>query len=121
MVATASRLLAALAPALVAGALVAGCGGGEQTAPMPGGADADDTELLAGRDVWLSSCASCHGAAGRGGVGPKLSDGVVGERFPDAEDQVALVTDGSGTMPAMGGRLTPEQIAAVVRYTREVL
>jgi mono/diheme cytochrome c family protein len=43
------------------------------------------------------------------------------ERFPQVADQLELVREGRGTMPAWEGRLSPEQIAAVVRYTREVL
>jgi mono/diheme cytochrome c family protein len=121
VVAAGSKLLAVVAPALVAGAFVVGCGGGgDKTAPMPEGADADDAELLTGREVWIASCASCHGAAGQGGIGLKLA-GVVVERFPDLDDQIALVSNGSGTMPAMSTQLTPEEIDAVVRYTREVL
>ena len=45
------------------------------------------------------------------------------ERFPKEADQIALVTNGvSGTsMRAFGELLTPEEITAVVRYTRESL
>lgn len=50
-----------------------------------------------------------------------MDDGRVLERFPNADDQAALIRDGRGGMPAYAGRLTDEQIDAVVRYTREVL
>ena len=75
----------------------------------------------AGADLFAAQCAGCHGSDGQGGRGPRLYDGAVVARFPDVEDQVALVTDGRGGMPAFGGRLTPEQIREVVRYTREDL
>jgi mono/diheme cytochrome c family protein len=40
------------------------------------------------------------------------------EAFPDAADQVAVVTNGQGGMPDFGNDLTPEQIDAVVEFTR---
>jgi mono/diheme cytochrome c family protein len=67
------------------------------------------------------SCAGCHGGDGSGGIGPRLAGGRVVVAFPDAEDQIAVVTDGRGGMPAFGERLTPDEIAAVVEYTRTVL
>ena len=41
--------------------------------------------------------------------------------FPDANDQIAVVTKGRGSMPSFADSLTPEQIAAVVDYTRNDL
>jgi mono/diheme cytochrome c family protein len=43
------------------------------------------------------------------------------ERFPDPGDQVVVIADGRGGMPAFGGRYSAFEIRAVVRYTREVL
>jgi mono/diheme cytochrome c family protein len=70
-----------------------------------------------GQALFATNCASCHGARGQGGLGPQLA-GRVKQHFPDAADQVAFVTKGSGSMPAFGNSLTPEQIAAIVAYTR---
>jgi cytochrome c oxidase subunit 2 len=92
------------------------CGG---TAPEVG--EGADPALSEGRSVWVAQCASCHGAAGGGGRGPKLSDGQVLDRFPDVADQIDLVLNGRGAMPSYAGRLSDEQIESVVRYTREVL
>lgn len=50
-----------------------------------------------------------------------MDEGRVLDRFPDAADQEALIRDGRGGMPSYAGRLSDEQITAVVRYTREVL
>ena len=41
--------------------------------------------------------------------------------YPDPADQIAVVTNGRGGMPAFGDRLSAEEIAAVVEYTRTVL
>jgi mono/diheme cytochrome c family protein len=70
-----------------------------------------------GASVYAANCAGCHGADGGGGIGPQLAGRVV-DRFPDAADQIAVVTSGRGGMPAFKGRLTPEQIDQVVAYTR---
>ena len=73
------------------------------------------------RCSWSQRCASCHGNAGGGGSGPKLSDGKVVEAFPDPVDERQLILDGIGAMPAFVGQLSESQLEAVVRYTREVL
>lgn len=92
------------------------CGG-----VAPEVAEGSDQALFDGRTIWTGQCASCHGASGGGGRGPKLSDGRVLDRFPDAEEQASLVLDGRGGMPSFAGRLSEEEVGAVVRYTREIL
>jgi hypothetical protein len=71
--------------------------------------------------TYVSSCAGCHGAGGQGGLGPQLADGAVVAAFPDEADQVEVVAEGRGGMPGFGDRLSPEQVAAVVAFTREDL
>jgi mono/diheme cytochrome c family protein len=71
-----------------------------------------------GEPIYASSCATCHGSAAQGGTGPVLAGEVAGEYTVD--EQVALVTDGRGGMPAFGSRLSPEEIEAVVAYTRSL-
>ena len=73
-----------------------------------------------GQAIFATQCSSCHGADGGGGFGPTLA-GVVVKRYPDIADQIALVTNGSGSMPSFRDSLTPAQIAAVVAYTRTKL
>ena len=104
-----------------------------------------DPVLLEGQEVYASSCASCHGADGGGGVGRPLSAGEVLLTFPDPAEHIAWVQNGSppagtpygnpdrpggahissetsgGPMPAFGDLLTEEEILAVVRYEREIL
>lgn len=104
---------------LVAASLTA-CGGSSpevQTAPD----GTLDPQLVEGRDVYGSNCASCHGNSGGGGRGPALDDGRMVEEYPDVADQIDVVTNGKGGMPAFGEKLTPAEIEAVVAYTREVL
>jgi len=71
-----------------------------------------------GAQIFAASCASCHGADGGGGIGPRLAGGAAAKRFPDVGDQITFVTDGRGAMPAFGGELSPAQIRDVVEYTR---
>jgi mono/diheme cytochrome c family protein len=71
-----------------------------------------------GYDVYLDNCARCHGQDGEGAVGPKLAGGAVVSAFPDRADQVRLVEDGEGTMPAFKGDLGRAEIEEVVDYTR---
>ena len=70
-----------------------------------------------GQAIFATRCAACHGADGGGGFGPALA-GVVVQRYPNPIDQAAVVAKGRGAMPSFADSLTPEQIAAVVEYTR---
>lgn len=107
----------------------------------------DDPELVIGQEVYRN-CAGCHGAQGQGGTGRPLSDGDVLLTFPDIEDHIAWIEEGSdlvggagnpygdpdrpggqrisgsegyGQMAGWGGTLSAEEIRAVARYEREVL
>jgi len=107
--------------ALIAFVLVVGaCAGEPPEVPLGVDGEADDV-LVFGRSVYAASCANCHGADGQGGTGPELRNGHVAERYPDIEDEIAAVTNGSRGMPSFQVRLGEDEIEAVVRYTREVL
>ena len=81
---------------------------------------ADTKAATTGKEVFTANCARCHGPDGEGGVGPRLA-GTVAVEYPDEEDQAAVIRDGRTGMPSFRNRLTPEQISAVVAYTREDL
>jgi mono/diheme cytochrome c family protein len=83
----------------------------QKAAPVP------KTGAAAGEAIFATRCASCHGSDGGGGFGPTLA-GVVTSRFPDPADQEAVVANGRGAMPSFSDSLTPEQIRAVVEFTR---
>ena len=70
-----------------------------------------------GAQLFSANCASCHGADGGGGIGPRLA-GKVMKDFPDINKQIAFVKRGKGSMPSFAGDLTDEQIRLVVEYTR---
>lgn len=115
------RCVAVAAAALVV--VAAGCGGGDDDgaeAPLPTGDQADDQELLDGRTIYTENCAQCHGIEGEGGTGLQLSDGAVAESL-SLEEQIEVIADGRGQMPAWAGELSEGDIRAVARYEREVL
>jgi len=115
------RNLASVKPVLAALALAGAVSTLAACAEEPPEVTIDDPVLVEGRDIYGRSCASCHGSAGGGGVGSKLSEGAVNGAYPDVADQIDLVNSGRNAMPAYSDLLTAEQIEAVVRYTREVL
>lgn len=101
--------------------MMVGCSGPAPELPL-GPDGLPDPELVVGQDVFKGRCSTCHGSSGGGGTGKKLSEGVVVEKYPDPAVQLAIITNGlGGSMPAFREVLTPEEIEAVVRYTREVL
>lgn len=65
-----------------------------------------------GAAIYAANCAVCHGPEGEGGVGPSLQ----GVGAHGREPLIEVVTNGRGEMPAWAGRLTPEEIGAVVDY-----
>jgi mono/diheme cytochrome c family protein len=95
-----------------------------------------------GAVLFDSFCARCHTigysynapeAPGSGGFGPSLRGGATIEQFPNVEDHIAFITEGSewqiaygvrgqgtGRMPGFGLLLLPEQIAAIVDYERSL-
>lgn len=100
------------------------CGGNSDGEAMTeGGPSATTIEgnLELGEEVFARDCAVCHGREGGGGAGPQLSDGRIVERYPDPRDHREVVVEGRGAMPAFGGRLSRDEIQAVVRYEREGL
>ena len=116
------RLTAALAftiGMIMLGAACGGDGGGSKSSPDKSKETAPPTteaSATAGREVFVSNCARCHGQNAEGGFGPQLAGGAVVQKYPNAADQIAYVQGHS--LPPFRDRLTPEQIRDVVEYTR---
>ncbi|MDQ4029742.1 MAG: c-type cytochrome [Actinomycetota bacterium] len=122
---------------LLAVLFAAGCGGGEETAPLPetvegtveGGetttqaetetetqpAGGGEGDAEAGAEVFASAgCGGCHvleAAGSSGTVGPNLD-----ESQPDHELVVDRVTNGMGAMPSFKDQLSEQQIQDVAAY-----
>lgn len=89
--------------------LLAGLGSGLMPARAQAPAAVD------GAQVFASSCAGCHGAAGEGGLGPQLAGNA------DLANSALVVNQilfGGEIMPAFAPMLTDDQIVAVSNYIR---
>lgn len=84
------------------------------TRPAPGSAGAG-VVALDGAALYRANCAGCHGEAGEGTYAPVLAGGAAATRGgPD--EQVAFVLAGAGDMRGFAGRLTPEEVRAIVDH-----
>lgn len=87
-------------------------------APAAGAQDEDDpADLGLGMEIWNGGCSGCHQTDGSGSsAGRSLID--IALEQPDRSVHVASVTNGIGNMPGYEGRLTEDEIDAVVSYVR---
>jgi len=74
-----------------------------------------------GAEIYASLCAGCHGKTGQGSIGPALGQGKAAKNFPNAADEIDIVTNGEGGMPAFGDDLSQDELKAVVEFTRSGL
>jgi cytochrome c oxidase subunit II len=71
-----------------------------------------------GEETYRGACAKCHGPAGEGNIGPRLS----GNRLlGDAAAVEQVVRNGRGAMPPVGKDWTERQMSALIRYLGEEL
>lgn len=77
----------------------------------------DRGALSIGRSIFMTHCASCHGADGGGQVGPNLTDEHY-KRVRQLGDLLRVVQDGAagGAMPAWRGRLDRNEMIVVAAY-----
>jgi mono/diheme cytochrome c family protein len=77
--------------------------------------------------AWKAKCAACHGQTGKGdteqGKKLKVEDMTAPAYAAKKDDELAkAILDGvkspNGDMPPFKGEVTPEQAAALVKYTR---
>lgn len=108
---------------------LAGCGGGEETAPLPETVEGTvpqattseaptstvEGDPAKGEAIWASAgCGGCHALAAAnasGSIGPNLDD-----TKPDLALVLDRVTNGRGAMPAFEDQLDEQQIADVAAY-----
>ena len=85
---------------------------------------AQEASLAAkGESIWQFNCASCHGLAGEGGVGPALNSTQFLQSATDEQVRSLTAVGVPGSQMSaysldFGGPLTSEQIKAVVTYIR---
>jgi cytochrome c6 len=76
-----------------------------------------------GAAIFKAKCAMCHGPNGDASSGMAKSMGLKALTSPEVQkmsdaDLTALVTNGKGKMPASKGKLTDDEISAVVKYVK---
>jgi mono/diheme cytochrome c family protein len=79
-------------------------------------------------DIFLTNCARCHGADGRGDTplgqtyqAPNFSDDQwwrTNSKITGTRSLVSIVSNGKGSMPAFGKKLKPSEIKLLVNYVR---
>ena len=72
----------------------------------------------AGRRIFESQCALCHGQTGGGGRGPALNRPKL-ERAPDDESLRKLISEGFRDMPG-AWQLHPDEVIGVAAYVRSL-
>jgi mono/diheme cytochrome c family protein len=122
-----------LTPLVALALALAGCGGGEETQPLPEGvtgttpaeteAETETTEEAegdaeAGEQIYAEQgCGSCHvleAAGSSGTIGPNLD-----ESQPSQDLIVERVTNGASPMPAFKDTLSEQQIQDVAAFVFE--
>jgi mono/diheme cytochrome c family protein len=72
-----------------------------------------------GEDLFVNVCRGCHMADGRGAAGAGAYPSLAGNKNLEASGYpVTVVVNGQRAMPAFGGMMSDEQVAAVVNYLR---
>ena len=76
-----------------------------------------------GAALFKAKCAMCHGADGSASSGMGKSMGLKPLGSPDVQkmsdaDMTTLIANGKGKMPASKGKLTDDEISAVVKYVK---
>lgn len=100
-------MLIAAAPAVMA----------DEAPPSAGNAQDGAASDFDVEKLFASTCGWCHSNAGRtAGRGPQL----MGTSLTDAEIVHRIKTGKTGAMPAFGAQFTDAQIAAIVRYIRNL-
>ena len=75
------------------------------------------SENLYGEDLFVHSCAACHGADGSGGIGKDIGPGSDAALNLTDEQIAGVIRVGPGRMPGFS-QFTPEQVQSLVQYVR---
>lgn len=88
----------------------------EATAVHQGSGHKVEAYIAAGRQLYASHCAACHGENGKGVVGPDLTASTY--RYGKTRlDITKSISEGRPNgMPTFSGQINPEQIESLVEY-----
>lgn len=89
----------------------------QDSTTQPGHKAVED-RTAAGRQLFGTLCAGCHGKSARGGVGPDLT--VSTYKYGRSRLEITkTITDGRpGGMPSFGSQIDKEQIESLVEFVR---
>ena len=82
----------------------------------------DESKRNAGREVYITKCASCHGNEGQGGIGPNLTDKywINGNGTPRAIYAVIDKGVAERGMPPWGPILQPAELGTVTAFVKSL-
>ncbi|MFN2321440.1 MAG: c-type cytochrome [Trueperaceae bacterium] len=79
----------------------------------------DPQQLIeVGATLYAANCALCHGSAGQGGVGPRLTGNA---RAGNEANVLSVIRYGRGAMPGFGATLAEPEIDVLVRWVGQEL
>ena len=84
-------------------------------APTSTASTTTPTTTASGKDVYDTSCSSCHGVGGAGASAPVLNT----EKRTQA-DVLDITKNGKESMPAFAGKLSDAEIQAVSQYVADL-
>ncbi|BCR03412.1 c-type cytochrome [Desulfuromonas versatilis] len=90
---------------------------GEPAAEEPAAAAAEGPDAA---ELYAGNCAACHGADGRGGIGPDLGAGEYKFGKDDAAILESIANGRPGGMPAFGARLSEAQLLSLVEFLKSL-
>jgi mono/diheme cytochrome c family protein len=85
-----------------------------------GAKEAAEERVALGENVYVRECARCHGDDGKGypGVYPALDANPI-VTLDSPEPMIEIVTSGREAMPAFGGQIPVQNVAAAITYVRQ--
>jgi mono/diheme cytochrome c family protein len=98
---------------LLASIMISGCGSARRGEPLVGPLRLEETQLVSGRQVFLTHCQQCH-PGGEAGLGPALNN----KPLPDFLVRLQ-VRRGLGVMPAFSeDRISHGELEDLTAYLR---
>lgn len=77
---------------------------------------APEVQPAAAAELFAAHCAACHGAAGKGGIGPDLTADTYKFGRSPAEVKASIAGGRPGGMPGFANQLAPAQITALATH-----
>lgn len=77
-------------------------------------------DLAAGKQLFASHCAMCHGAEAKGGIGPDLTAATYRYGKTEADIRQTITKGRPNGMPAFGGQLSGNDIENLVGFVHSL-